>query len=345
MVRAMTARLAPADLLEWRPGGLWCPPGRFFIDPTRVADRAVVTHAHGDHFRPGLRAVLATPETLALGEARYGRNGFGKGEPLRYGEPKRIGDATVTLVPAGHVLGSAQVVIEAGGARAVVSGDYKRRADPSCAAFELASCDLFVTEATFGHPKWRHPPVEGQMARLMRSIADQPKRCHLIGAYAFGKAQRMIAELRAAGWDRPVFVHGKLIPLCRAYARLGVDLGPILPIRPDATMAGEVLIAGPDALSWRDVPRWVQRLPRPVRVAASGWFSAKGGARWASAELALAISDHADWEELTATILDTGAREILVTHGETEALCHWAGTRGLSARPLGRAAPEQARLI
>ncbi len=345
----MTAALAPTDLLEWRPEGLWCPPGRFHIDPSRVTDRAVITHAHGDHCRPGQRSVLATPETLALAEARYGRNAFGKTQALPCGAPLRIGDATVTLIPAGHVLGSAQVLIEAKGARAVVSGDYKRRPDPSCAPFELARCDLFVTEATFGHPRRVHPPVAGQMARLLRSIADNPGRCHLIGAYAFGKAQRLIAELRAAGWDRPVHVHGKLIPLCRVYERLGVRLGPIAPIRADRTMAGEVLIAAPDALNWQKVPRWVERLPRPVRVAASGWFSGPGMARGSPAELKLAISDHADWPELTATIRDTGAAEILVTHGDEGPLCHWAEAHGLRAAPLRRRKPrrgdDQPRLL
>ena len=133
------------ELLELRPQGLWCPPAGAFIDPVRPVDRAIVTHGHGDHCRPGSRALLATPETVAIAEARYGRTAFAATQAIPAGRPMRLGDATITLVPAGHVLGSAQVVVEAGGARAVVSGDYKRAADPTCAPFEPVPCDLFVT--------------------------------------------------------------------------------------------------------------------------------------------------------------------------------------------------------
>ena len=330
------------DLLRPDAGGIWCEPGGFHIDPARPVERAVVTHGHGDHCRPGHRALLATPETAAIARARYGEDAFGAVETLEYGNPLAIGDATVTLVPAGHVLGSAQVVIEAGGARAVVSGDYKRRADPTCAPFEPVSCDLFVTEATFGLPVFRHPPVADEITRLLASVRRFPERTHVIGAYALGKAQRLINELRGAGWERPIWLHGALVKLCGTYESLGVPLGPL----EQATGAlashlrGEIVIAPPGALQ----DRWMRRIPDPLPVAASGWMRIRQRARQRGVELALVVSDHADWDELTATVIETGAEEIWVTHGAEEALIHWCGTRGIAARALhlvGRGEEEE----
>ena len=320
------------DLITPRDGGLWCEAGRFHIDPGRAVARAIVTHAHGDHCRPGHKALLASPETAALARARYGKGAFGRVEVLEYRQPQQVGDVTVTLVPAGHVLGSAQVVIEAGGARAVVSGDYKRAEDPTCLPFEVVACDLFVTEATFALPVFRHPPVGDEIARLLASVARYPQRTHAVGAYALGKAQRLIAELRRAGYDRTVWLHGALTGLCDAYERLGVALGP----RAQATGAqssqlrGEIVLAPPGALN----DRWARRLADPLPVAASGWMRVRQRARQRGAELALVISDHADWDELTATILDTGAGEIWVTHGSEEALVHWCRQQGLTAGAL-----------
>ena len=214
-------------LITPKDGGLWCAPGGFHVDPGRAVERAVVTHAHGDHCRPGHKALLATPETAAIARARYGAGAFGRVETLAYGKPRQIGEVTVTLVPAGHVLGSAQVVIEKGGARAVVSGDYKRAQDPTCTPFEPVISDLFVTEATFGLPVFRHPPVAEEIARLLASVQRFAQRTHLVGAYALGKAQRLIAELRAAGYERTIWLHGALEKLCGVYADLGVRLGPL----------------------------------------------------------------------------------------------------------------------
>jgi putative mRNA 3-end processing factor len=206
-----------ADLLTLRPEGLYCPPADIYIDPVRPVPRAVVTHGHADHCRPGSDRLLATPETLRIAAARYGDHAFAATQALAPGERLRLGDATIRLAPAGHVLGSAQVVVEAGGRRAVVSGDYKRRADPTCAPFEPVPCDLFVTEATFGLPVFRHPPVEQEVAKLLRSLARFPERAHAVGVYALGKAQRLIAELRRAGWDAPIYLHGALTKLCALY--------------------------------------------------------------------------------------------------------------------------------
>ena len=324
-----------APLLETRPGGLYCPAGDFYVDPVRPVPQAVVTHAHADHCRPGHGALLATPETVALARTRYGADAFGATQALAPGEPLRIGEVDLRLVPAGHVLGSAQVVVERGGARAVVSGDYKRHGDPTCAPFEPVACDLFVTEATFGLPVFRHPAPEGEVAKLLASLTAFPERAHAIGVYALGKAQRLILELRRAGWDRPIFLHGAIAKLCEVYETLGVGLGPLAPATgaEPAALRGEVVLAPPGALA--DV--WARRLPDPVIGAASGWMRVRQRAKQRGVELALVISDHADWDGLTATIGETGAAEVWVTHGEAEGLVHWCGTQGIAARPLSLA--------
>ncbi|MEM7505313.1 MAG: ligase-associated DNA damage response exonuclease [Pseudomonadota bacterium] len=319
-------------LLSLTPEGIYCARGGFHIDPVRPVRRAVVTHAHADHCRPGHEALLATPETLAIAGVRYGAEAFGSKQALPYGERQKVGDVTVSLVPAGHVLGSAQVVVEADGRREVVSGDYKRRADPSCAPFEVVTCDLFVTEATFGLPVFTHPPVEGEIARLIASRTQFPERCHAVGTYALGKAQRLIMELRAAGYERPIWLHGALTKLCDLYGEWGRHLGPLA----QATVAeakqlqGEIVLAPPGALA----DRWARRLPDPVIVGASGWMRVRQRAKQRGVELALVISDHADWPELIETIAETQAGEIWVTHGAEEALCHYCTGLGIQARPL-----------
>ena len=313
-------------LLELTSEGLYCPGGGFFIDPVRAVDRAVVTHAHADHCRAGHGALLATPETVAIARTRFGEEAFGTVQRLDLGERITVGDVTLWLAPAGHVLGSAQVVVEQGGERAVVSGDYKRRADPSCAGFELVECDLFVTEATFGLPVFTHPEVAGEISRLLSSVETFPERCHAVGTYALGKAQRLIMELRARGYDRTIWVHGALTKLCDLYCELGVDLGEIAQatVAESRDLAGEIVLAPPGALS----DRWARRLPDPVVVGASGWMRVRQRAKQRGVELALVISDHADWPELTETIAGTGAGTVWVTHGAEEALCHWCAGRG-----------------
>ncbi len=264
-------------------------------------------------------------------------------EPLAYGETIALGDTTVWLAPAGHVLGSAQVVIEHRGCRAVYSGDYKRQPDPTCAAFTPVACDLFITEATFGLPVFRHPEPMAEIARLLHSVATFPERCHVIGAYALGKAQRLIALLRQAGWDRPIFLHGALMALCDLYRGFGIDLGELRPAtagtRGEARqeLAGQIVLAPPGSIA----DRWARRLPDPVVCMASGWMRVKQRAKARGVELPLVISDHADWDELLATMRETGAPEVWITHGREEALAHAAGQRGIRARALALVGYEE----
>ena len=323
--------MRPEELLCPSPAGLYCRPGRFHIDPVRPVERALITHAHSDHARPGHGAVLATAETIDLMRLRLGENFARTAQAVRYGEQVRLDGVTVRLHPAGHVLGSAQIAVEAQGLRIVASGDYKDVADPTCLPFEPLACDVFITEATFGLPVFRHGDAGAEIAKLLRSVALFPERAHLVGAYALGKAQRVIALLRAAGHDRPIYLHGALEPITRYYARR-TDLGALRAVR-DATradLAGAIALCPPSAL--QDL--WSRRFPDPLTAFASGWMRVRARARQRGVELPLVISDHCDWDGLTSTIAATGASDIWVTHGAEDALVHWCLMRGLQARPL-----------
>jgi putative mRNA 3-end processing factor len=277
--------------------------------------------------------VLASQETLALMMARMGEGMAGESQrALSWGERLRINDVTVWLEPAGHVLGSAQVVVEWQGTRVVASGDYKRRPDPTCAAFIPVPCDVFITEATFALPVFRHPPAENEIARLLDSVALFPDRTHVVGCYSLGKTQRLIALLREAGWDGPIWLHGALTAMCRVYEELGVALGDLRPatVAAKANLVGQIVLAPPSAVA----DRWARRLADPVVCMASGWMRVRQRARQGGVELPLVISDHADWDELNATLEEVGAPEVWVTHGREEALIHEAAKHGIAGRAL-----------
>ncbi|ODA67167.1 hypothetical protein A7A08_01913 [Methyloligella halotolerans] len=331
----MQRRMQPKVFDSWLAvdrKGLYCRPGGFHIDPHGPAEKAIVTHAHADHARPGLGAALATEETLAIMKARLGEGAPRSPQILAYGEVLKIGDVNVWLAPAGHVLGSAQVVIEWEGVRAVVSGDYKRQADPTCAPFELVPCDLFVTEATFALPVFRHGDPADEIGKLLRSVEQFPERTHAVGAYGLGKTQRVIKLLREAGYDRPIWLHGALQETCATYERFGIDLGDLRPATGEKreTMRGEIVLAPPSAIT----DRWSRRLPDPVTAFASGWMRVRARARQRGVELPIVLSDHADWDELVQTIDETGADEIWVTHGQEDALLHHIHMRGKRGRAL-----------
>jgi putative mRNA 3-end processing factor len=322
-----------ADLLVPRPEGLFCPPGDFYIDPVRPVARALVTHAHSDHAVGGHGAVLATRETLDIMAIRLGEDFAGRTEATAFGIPHRLGEVTATFHPAGHVLGSAQIAVEAPDLRIVASGDYKRAPDPTCAGFEPVPCDIFITEATFGLPVFRHPDPMAEIRRLLASLAQFPDRTHLVGVYALGKAQRLIRLLRDAGYDAPIYLHGALRRLCDYYAARGIALGDL----PDATegrrttdFAGAVVLAPPSAFA----AVWVRRFADPLIAFASGWMQVRARARQRGVELPLVISDHCDWTALTTTLAELAPSEVWVTHGREEALVRWCALQGLPARPL-----------
>lgn len=324
--------MRPQDILLPTADGLCCKSGGFHIDPVRPVDRAVITHGHSDHARAGHGAVLATQETLDMMRLRYGENFAGSTQVISYGEEIRLGDVKVKFHPAGHVLGSAQIAVTAKDTCIVASGDYKDAPDPTCVPFELVPCDVFITEATFGLPVFRHGDAADEVKKLLASVALFPERAHLVGAYSLGKAQRVIALLRQAGYDAPIYLHGAMESITHYYQSCGIDLGALRPAMgmKKAALAGTITLAPPSATA----DLWTRRFPDPVTAFASGWMRVRARARQRGIELPLVISDHADWDGLTATITATGASEIWVTHGQEDALVHWCKSRGLRARPL-----------
>jgi putative mRNA 3-end processing factor len=325
-------KMRPQDILMPVAAGLCCKPGSFHIDPVRPVERAVITHGHSDHARPGHGAVLATQETLDMMRLRYGDNFARHTQAIAYGEELKLGDVRIKFHPAGHVLGSAQIAVSCKDICVVASGDYKDAPDPTCAPFEVVPCDVFITEATFGLPVFRHGDAALEVRKLLDSVALFPERAHLVGAYSLGKAQRVIALIRAAGYDAPIYLHGAMEKITRYYESRGVALGDLRLVKgmKKADLAGTITLAPPSATS--DI--WTRRFPDPVTAFASGWMRVRARARQRGVELPLVISDHADWDGLTATIEATGAGEIWVTHGQEDALVHWCKTKGLAARPL-----------
>ncbi|MBL0374526.1 ligase-associated DNA damage response exonuclease [Rhizobium sp. KVB221] len=326
--------MRPSDLLLPMPQGLYCPPGNFYIDPVSPVGAALITHGHSDHARSGHDKVLATSQTLDIMALRYGERFAGVTQVATVGEEMQINGVSVRFVPAGHVLGSAQIVVEKDGLRIVASGDYKRRPDATCLPFEPVACDVFITEATFGLPVFRHPDDHDEIRRLLHSVEQFPERTHLVGAYALGKAQRVISLLRQAGYDRTIYLHGALEKLSSYYQSQGIDLGDLAPATLEKgnqnDFAGEIIICPPSAFS----DRWARRFADPITSFASGWMQIRQRIKQQGVELPLILSDHSDWDELTETIRETGASEIWVTHGREEALVRWCELNQIAARPL-----------
>lgn len=265
-------------------------------------------------------------------KTRYGENCAEKFVELPCREQFEIGDVTFTFYPAGHILGSAQVLMEYKGERIVVTGDYKRGSDPTCEDFEVVECDILVTEATFGLPVFQHPDPRDEIQKLLQSVERNPDRAHLVGAYALGKAQRVIKLLREAGYDKTIYLHGAQRKLCDLYQDFGIDLGPLENVghKKKEDFHGEIIIAPPSALK----DKWSRRFPDPVICMASGWMQVKQRAKQRGVELPLVISDHSDWNELRQTIHDTKAHTIWVTHGREDALVYQCRQDGLRAEPL-----------
>jgi putative mRNA 3-end processing factor len=323
---------APFSWIRPEPWGIHIVPADTWIDPSRPVPRALVTHGHADHARGGHGASIATPATLAIMKLRYATSDGAM--PAEYGESIAIGSGVMaTFLPAGHVLGSAQILLEYAGERVIITGDYKRAHDPTCAPFQVTPCDIFITEATFGLPVFTHPPISEEIGKLLDARAENPDACVLVGAYALGKAQRVIAELRAAGHTDTIWLHGAMEGMCRLYEEHGVALGDLRLVS-DApskdAMRGSIILAPPSALN----DRWSRRLPDPVTAMASGWMRVRARARQRGVELPLVISDHADWNELTRTIIEVNPQETWITHGREEALLRWCELGQRRARAL-----------
>ncbi|WP_100643624.1 ligase-associated DNA damage response exonuclease [Alteromonas facilis] len=334
----MQDRLHPKHWIEIRDEGLYCKPAHCFIDPHHPVERAIITHGHADHARAGNHWVVATQATLDIMHLRYAPNAWSEAIALNYEHPISIGTdpndpVTLTFKPAGHILGSAQAVIDYRGYRLVISGDYKRREDPTCPPFAVTPCDVFITEATFGLPVFTHPPIEHEIQKLLTSLAQFPERCHLVGSYALGKCQRVILALRSLGYSKSIYLHGALVRMCELYQNHGIELGHIVAVNDVEdirSLAGEIVLAPPSALN----DRWSRKLPNVLTAMASGWMQIRARSKQRNAELALIISDHCDWPELLQTIQEVSPSEVWVTHGREEALVYQAQQMGYAAKAL-----------
>lgn len=318
------------DLVVMRREGMYCPAGDFHIDPWRPVPRAVITHGHGDHARTGMGEYHCTAASLPILQWRLGEQRY---HPHAHGEPFTLGRARVSLHPAGHVLGSAQVRIEVDGQVWVASGDYKRQPDPTCAPFEVVHCDTFITEATFGLPVYRWPDT----ASVAREIVQWRDECASNGetavllCYALGKAQRVLAEL-AAFTDQPALVHGAIATGVQVYRDAGIAMLATEPVSeqargPDrADSAGRLVLAPPSAAG----SAWMRRFRRAQTGFASGWMRIRGNRRRQNHDRGFVISDHADWPDLIRTVRQTGARRVIATHGNTDALVRALNEDGIA---------------
>jgi putative mRNA 3-end processing factor len=330
-----------SDVLQIDDRGLACPAGGFHIDPWGSAEFAVITHAHADHARRGSAVYHCTTDSAPLLRSRLGADVTLR--PTAYGERFRLGDAVVSLHPAGHVLGSAQVRVEVGGEVWVASGDYKRAADPTCAPFEAVACDVFITEATFSLPIYRWDPTERVAAEMLdwwieNAAAD---RASVLFCYSLGKAQRAMAEIAREAKRRgvepgPIHTHGAIAPMTEAYRAAGVAL-PETRVMPEKSRrgiyGGSLTIAPPSAAG----STWMRRFGDDDRfrtAAASGWMRVRGVRRRAGHDRGFVLSDHADWLDLLRTIEQSGARRVLATHGNTESIVRHLRERGVDAAPL-----------
>ena len=332
-------------MLSETSAGLYCPAGDFHIDPWAPVSRALVTHAHGDHARPGSDAYLCATDCAPLLRRRFGVEA--RIETLAYGETLAIGDVRVSFHPAGHVLGSVQIRVESHEGVWVVGGDYKRAPDPTCSAFEPVRCDTFVTESTFGLPIYRWDPV----AAVIDDIAGwwrangESGRTSVLFCYTIGKSQRLLAELRRVT-DRPVYVHGMMLGMIDAYREGGVAMLPVVPVierargsrSAAASFAGELVLA---PLSARGTP-WMRRLGDVSDAFASGLMRVRGVRRQRAYDRGFVLSDHADWPALLETVAETGASRVLATHGHAEPLARYLAQRGLETGVIRTAWEEGA---
>lgn len=323
-----------ASLLEPSPEGLGCARGSFHVDPWGAAAIAVITHVHGDHLVPGSARYICSAPSLPFLRKRLGPEVTAEGVP--YGEPFRLGDVTVSFHPSGHVLGAAQIRLEAGGEVWVVSGDYKRAPDPTCVPFEVVPADVFITEATFALPLYRwHDPQA--VVREILAWWDGNRAAGLASvlfAYAMGKAPRILAELAAlTDPERPVLVHGAVEGLVELYRAAGVTMLPtsrVSETERGRSFAGELVLAPPAASG----TTWMRRFGPHETAFASGWMRVRGTRRRKGFDRGFALSDHADWPALLRTIEETGARRVLVTHGYADELSRYLRERGYDSAAL-----------
>jgi len=340
MGKTMTPGSLDADgLVRLTPQGLHCPAAGAWIDPWRPVPRALITHAHADHARPGCGEYWAIGASEGILRQRLGRSI--RFLPVDYGQTLRLGDARLSFHSAGHVLGSAQIRLEAGGESWLISGDYKRDADPSCAPFEPVPADVLITEATFGLPIYRWSAGREVARQILDWWRGAPDRASILFCYAFGKAQRVLAELHNLGVQEEVLLHGAVQTLMASYREQGIAMVPTRPVSElgrTESLAGRLVLAPPSA--HRSV--WMKRFRLPQTAFASGWMAVRGARRRRGYERGFVLSDHADWDGLLRTVRESGARQVLVTHGQSDGLARYLReVEGISATPLEGAFSEE----
>jgi len=323
--------MASRQVLCNTPEGLYCPAGDFYIDPWRSVRHAVITHAHSDHARPGMGTYTAHPLTIPILRMRIGETITAR--PLEYGEQIRIKDATVSLHPAGHVIGSAQVRVEVDGEVWVVSGDYKRQEDPYAAPFEVVPCDVFITESTFGVPvyKWEsNERLSHDMNAWWRSNSERGITS-VIYAYSLGKAQRVMGSVDTT--IGPIFTHGSVESMNAVFRQAGISLpnSNLLDNKVDKDLVRGSLIIAPGST---DNSPWLRQAEPYASAVASGWMAIRANRRRRAADRGFAMSDHVDWPDLVRTVKETGAKRILVTHGYTAIFVRWLYEQGYAAQEL-----------
>ena len=314
------------------PQGLFCPAAEAWIDPHRPVSRALITHAHADHARPGCGEYWATAASEGVLRQRLGQTI--NLQTVEYGQPVQINRACVSFHSAGHVLGSAQIRLEVGGEVWVITGDYKRCPDPSCAPFEPVTCDVLITEATFALPIYRWADGASLAKDIQRWWHSDRSRPSLLFCYAFGKAQRILAELAAIGVEDEVLLHGAVETVTRHYREAGIAMvrsRPVSELPRKDSLAGRLVLAPPSAHR----SSWMRRFPSPQTAFASGWMAVRGARRRKGYERGFVLSDHADWPGLLRTVKESGARQVYVTHGQNDVLSRYLSeVQGISAAPL-----------
>ncbi len=319
------------SLITVRSEGLYCEQGDFFIDPWRPVDQALITHAHSDHARSGCKHYYATKISEGILQKRLGEAIHLQG--IDYGEKIKLGNTWVSFHPAGHVLGSAQIRVECRDEVWVVSGDYKRCFDPTCAEFEVVPCDTFITEATFGLPIYKWETGAATCQQIYQWWQSEPDAPSLLFCYAFGKAQRVLSELRQFT-DKPVYVHGAVHVLTEIYRQVGVEMVETIPASEQPRsykFKGDLVLAPPSGHR----SSWMKRFQQPQTAFASGWMAVRGARRRRGYERGFVLSDHADWHSLVKTVLQTGAKTVYVTHGQSDVLSRYlTEVHGINAMPL-----------
>ncbi len=322
-------------LIQLRPEGLYCPAGDFHIDPWRPVPRALITHGHADHARSGMGAYDCAEEGLAIVRHRLADPDRLTG--WRYGERRCIGAVEVSFHPAGHILGSAQIRIDDGRSCWVVTGDYKRAADATCAPFEVVPCDVLISEATFALPCYRWPPLDAVVDQIVAwwDECARAGRPALLLCYALGKAQRLLAAIgERYGEQRCVYLHGAMTELVRLYREAGVAMAPTALVSEEPRQhdfAGELILAPPSAAG----SPWMKRLRNASTAFASGWMLLRGNRRRRGFDRGFVLSDHADWPALQATVRECGAQKVYATHGQSAAWVRYLNEQGVRAAELG----------